>query len=150
MEHLQINDDGPDALSLEQMPDEIIGHLLYYLSPEDNLFGVQLVSRRFCRLVNEPLLWKYHCRTSIKYWSPHHRLKEKLAAPAQKTNWKRLYIRRSGLNLQVSNTLDEIIRTKVHRGRGFEAISQLGYDAKDVLLEHCQAPTTAEDWIARR
>lgn len=150
MEHLQIKDDEPEALSLEQMPDEIIGHLLYYLSPEDNLFGVQLVSRRFYRLVNAPLLWKYYCRTSLKYWSPHHRLEERLAAPAQRTNWKRLYIHRSGLNLQVSNTLDEVIRTKVHRGRGFETISQLGYDAKDVLLEHCQAPTTAEDWIARR
>ncbi|GFP55081.1 hypothetical protein TASIC1_0004070600 [Trichoderma asperellum] len=150
MEHLQIKDDEPEALSLEQMPDEIIGHLLYYLSPEDNLFGVQLVSRRFYRLVNAPLLWKYYCRTSLKYWSPHHRLEERLAAPAQKTNWKRLYIRRSGLNSQVSNTLDEVIRTKVNRGRGFETVSQLGYDAKDVLLEHCQAPTTAEDWIARR
>ncbi|KAM0456864.1 hypothetical protein ACHAPV_007155 [Trichoderma viride] len=153
MEHLHslhINDDGPAALSIEQMPDEIIGHILYYLSPEDNLSGVQLVSRRFYRLANEPLLWKYHCRTSIKYWSPHHRFQKRLAAQVQKTLWKWLYIRRSGINKQVSKTLDEIIRTKVHRGRGFETISRLGYDAKDVLLEHCQAPTTADDWIARR
>lgn len=83
MEHLHINDDGPEALSLEQMPDEIIGHLLYYLSPEDNLFNVQFVSRRFYRLVNTPLLWKYYCRTSLKYWNPHHRLKERVAAPAR-------------------------------------------------------------------
>ncbi|KAL7923204.1 Transglutaminase-like superfamily domain-containing protein [Trichoderma austrokoningii] len=150
MEHLRINDNRPDALSLERLPDEMIGHILYYLSPEDNLHGVQLVSRRFYRLANEPLLWRYHCRTCIKYWSPHHRFEQRVAAAAQKTYWKWLYIRRSNLNRQVSSTLDEIIRTKVHRGRGFETISRLGYDAKDVLLEHCQAPTTAEDWIARR
>jgi F-box protein 21 len=147
MERLQINDDRPDAMSLEQMPDEIIGHLLYYLSPEDNLSGVQLVSRRFHRLANEPLLWKYHCRTSIKYWSPHHRFKKRLAAAAHKTPWKWLYLRRSAINNQVSKTLNEVIRTKVHR---FETISRLGYDAKDVLLEDSQAPTTADDWIARR
>ncbi|KAL7905696.1 hypothetical protein GGI35DRAFT_471570 [Trichoderma velutinum] len=141
------NDGG---LSLDQMPDEIIGHLLYYLSPYDNLYNVQLVSHRFYRLANEPLLWRHHCRSSFEYWNPRHRFYKKAAALAQETDWKELFIFRSARNEQVSALLDEIIRTKVNRVRGFEIIGQIGYDAKDFLLEQCQTSPSAEDGLARR
>ncbi|UKZ76103.1 hypothetical protein TrVFT333_003799 [Trichoderma virens FT-333] len=137
------------VLSLNQVPDEIIGHLLYYLSPHDNLCNIQLVSRRFYHLANEPLLWRHHCRSSFKYWNPRHRFYEKTAALAQETNWKELFIFRSARNRQISALLDEIIRTKVNRVRGFEIIGQIGYDAKDFLLEQCQTPPSAEDGLAR-
>jgi F-box protein 21 len=138
------------ALSLDQVPDEIIGHLLYYVSPDDNLSNVQLVSRRFYHLANEPLLWRHHCRSSFKYWSQQHRIYDKIAALVQATNWKQLFIIRSARNRKTSTLLDEIIRTKVNRIGGFETIGQIGYDAKDLLLEHCQTPLTAEDGLARR
>lgn len=138
------------VLSLDQMPDEIIGHLLYYLSPYDNLYNVQLVSHRFYRLANEPLLWRHHCRSSFKYWNPRHRFYKRAAALAQETDWKELFIFRSARNQQVSALLDEIIRTKVNRVRGFEIIGQIGYDAKDFLLEQCQTSPSAEDGLARR
>lgn len=138
------------ALSLEQVPDEIISHLLYYISPFDNLDNVQLVSHRLYRLANEPLLWRHHCRTSFKYWNPHHRFHEKLAALAQQTDWKRLFIIRSTRNQRISYILDDIIQTKVNRVRGFEIIGQIGYDAKDLLLENCQTSPSAEDGLARR
>ncbi|KAM0261319.1 hypothetical protein ACHAQJ_002350 [Trichoderma viride] len=138
------------ASSINQVPDEIIGHLLYYISPDDNLSSVQLVSRRLYYLANEPLLWRHHCRSSFKYWSPQHRFHNKIEALAQATNWKQLFILRSARNRKTSGLLDEIIRTMVNRIGGFEAIGQIGYDAKDLLLEHCQTPLTAEDGLARR
>ncbi|KAH6606227.1 hypothetical protein Trco_005380 [Trichoderma cornu-damae] len=146
---MEQTDNGGRA-SLHQVPDEIISHLLYYISPQDNLYNVQLVSRRFYRLANEPLLWRYHCRSSFKHWSPRHMFPEKIAALAQETNWKDLFIYRSIRNRQISTVLNEIIRTKVNRVRGFEIIGQIGYDAKDLLLEHCQTSPSAEDGLARR
>ncbi|KAL6877283.1 hypothetical protein HDV57DRAFT_522558 [Trichoderma longibrachiatum] len=135
--------------SLDQVPDEIIGHLLYYIPPYD-LANFQLVSHRFYRLANQALLWRHHCRSSFKFWHPRHRFHERTAALAQETNWKDLFIYRSARNRQVSRLLDDIIRTKVNRVRGFEIIGQIGYDAKDFLLEQCQTSPYAEDGLARR
>ncbi|PTB62445.1 hypothetical protein BBK36DRAFT_1163127 [Trichoderma citrinoviride] len=135
--------------SLDRVPDEIIGHLLYYISPYD-LANVQLVSHRFYRLANSALLWRHHCRSSFHFWHPRHRFHEKTAALAQETNWKDLFIYRNARNRQVAHLLNDIIRTKVNRVRGFEIIGQIGYDAKDFLLGQCQTPPSAEDGLARR
>lgn len=135
---------------LDQIPDEIIQHLLYYVSPEDTLHNFQLLSRRFRHLANEPLLWKYYCRSTFRFWHSEHDFRSKLKQRASEVNWKRLFILRKTRNGQISRLLDEIIATKVGRLRRFEQISRLGYDAKDFLLEQCRIDESAEDVLARR
>lgn len=135
---------------LDQIPDEIIQHLLYYVSPEDTLHNFQLLSHRFRHLANEPLLWKYYCRNTFRFWHSEHDFHSKLRHIASDVDWKRLFILRKTRNGQISRLLDEIIATKVGRLRRIEQISRLGYDAKDFLLEQCRIDESAEDVLARR
>ncbi|KND93099.1 hypothetical protein TOPH_02113 [Tolypocladium ophioglossoides CBS 100239] len=137
-------------MSLDRVPDEIIQHLLYYVSPRDNLRGLQLLSRRFHRLANEPLLWRLHCRDSFRYWHPDHGLRHKLRLKVAEVEWKRLFGLRTRQNSLVARLLDDIIATKVGRLKRFEAIARLGYDAKDFLLEQCRTDESADDYLARR
>ncbi|KAH6982830.1 Transglutaminase-like superfamily-domain-containing protein [Ilyonectria sp. MPI-CAGE-AT-0026] len=135
---------------LDQVPYEIIQHLLYYVSPEDNLASFQLLSHRLNRLANEPLLWKYHCRSSFRFWNPEHGFQRRLNQRASEADWKCLFILRHTRNVQISHLLDEILATKVGRLMKFEQICRLGYDAKDFLLDQCHAEESAEDVLARR
>ncbi|KJZ72408.1 hypothetical protein HIM_08211 [Hirsutella minnesotensis 3608] len=137
-------------MSLDKVPDEIIQHLLLYASPTDTLVNIQRLSQRFHRLVNEPLLWKYHCVTSFKYWHTGHQLRNKLGRKVSDVDWKRLYILRVQQNKSVADSLDSIIATKVGRLKRFQAIAELGYDAKDFLLKQCQTDESADDYLARR
>lgn len=133
-----------------QVPDEIIQHLLYYIPPEDNLSNFQLVSHRLRHLADEPLLWKYHCRTNFRFWHPEHNLQRRLKGRASDTPWKKLFILRKSRNEQLKRLLGEILVTKVGRLKRYEKVCQLGYDAKDFLLEQCKADENAEDVLARR
>lgn len=137
-------------MSLDQAPDEIIQHLLHYVSPEDTLQSFQLLCHRFHRLANEGLLWRYHCRTAFRYWHPDHGFREKLHAPAASVGWKRLFLLRARRNHMVSHLLDGILETKVGRLKKIEDICRLGYDAKDFLLAHCRTHESAPDVLARR
>ncbi|KAI5466479.1 Transglutaminase-like superfamily-domain-containing protein [Mariannaea sp. PMI_226] len=137
-------------MSLDQIPDEIIHHLLYYVSPEDTLANFQPVSRRLKLIASEPLLWRYYCRHAFKYWNPDHDLQGKLRGKASDVDWKSLYLLRKRQNGRVSRLLDLILETKVHRLKRIEQIVRLGYDAKDFLLEQCQVDDSSEDILARR
>ncbi|RSL67108.1 hypothetical protein CEP53_003135 [Fusarium sp. AF-6] len=137
-------------MSFSEVPDEIIQHLLYYVSPEDTLTNFQLISHRLRRLANEPLLWRYHCQSSFKFWHPEHRFHQRLRDRAPETPWKKLFIIRKCRNAQISRLLDEILATKVGRLRRFEEVCKLGYDAKDFLLEQCNADDSIDDHLARR
>ncbi|KAF7561970.1 hypothetical protein G7046_g2148 [Stylonectria norvegica] len=134
----------------DQVPDEIIQQLLYYISPEDTLNHVLVLSRRLNRLAHEPLLWRYHCRSAFTFWSPEHGFQRTLRERASDVDWKRLYTLRRNRNVRISILLDEILATKVGRLKKFEEICRLGYDAKDFLLAQCKADDTAEDVLARR
>jgi F-box protein 21 len=137
-------------LSFLQFPDEIIQHLLYYLSAEDNLSSVQLVSKRLHRLASENLLWRHHCQNAWKYWHPDHDYEQKLEALPSEVDWKHLFILRKRRNARISNLLDGILATRVGRVRKFEQICSLGYDAKDFLLEQCRVDESRDDVLARR
>ncbi|KAJ3468438.1 hypothetical protein MRS44_002503 [Fusarium solani] len=137
-------------MSFSQVPDEIIQHLLYYISPEDTLASFQLISHRLRRLANEPLLWRYHCQSNFKFWHPEHRFHQRLRDRAPATPWKKLFIIRKCRNAQINRLLDEILATKVGRLRRFEKVCRLGYDAKDFLLEQCDADDSIDDHLARR
>lgn len=137
-------------MSLQQIPDEIIQHLLYYVPPEDNLSSFQYLDHRLRHLANESLLWKYHCQSSFTYWNPEHNFYRCLRDRASNTPWKKIFLIRKSRNAQVERLLVEILETKVGRLKRFEKVCKLGYDAKDYLLEQCHADESAEDVLARR
>ncbi|KAK0713803.1 hypothetical protein B0T26DRAFT_833498 [Lasiosphaeria miniovina] len=135
--------------SLDIFPDEIIRHVLLFVSPEDTLQSIQLLSRRFYHIGNEALLWKSHCQNSFNYWHPDHRLSTKLAARASSVKWKELWITRKRKNTKVALLLDGILATKVGQLSKLKQICLLGYDAKDYLLEQCHTDDSADDVLAR-
>ncbi|KAH7192443.1 Transglutaminase-like superfamily-domain-containing protein [Fusarium flagelliforme] len=133
-----------------QIPDEIIQHLLYYIPPEDNLTSFQFLSHRLRHLANEPLLWRYHCQTSFTFWHPEHNFHRRLKGRASNTPWKEIFLTRKSRNARVERLLGEVLETKTGRLKRYEKVCKLGYDAKDYLLEQCNADETAEDVLARR
>ena len=137
-------------MSLDQVPDEIIQHLLYYVSAEDNLTRFQPLSRRLSTLANECLLWKHHCCTYFSFWDASHDFPQKLRLPVAAVDWKRLFLLRSHRNLLISTLFDGILETKLGRLRRIETICRLGYDAKDFLISQCQLHESAEDVLTRR
>lgn len=136
--------------SLESVPDEIIRHILQYLSPEDTFANVQLVSKTFNHIANEPLLWKYYCLSSFRYWNDEHRLSEKLRLRASQTAWRKLWRRRRARNAEISRLLDEVVATKVGRLQKIGHICRYGYDAKDLLVAQSRTDDSAPDVLARR
>lgn len=137
-------------MSLNDLPDEIIQHLLYFVGPDDTLRSLQLVSRRFRRLADEPLLWRYHCRTAFRYWHECHQLPQKLRQPANDVDWKDLFILRRSQNSSIASDLNAIVKTKIKRFKRYGHIGQYGYDAKDYLLEQTRVDSGSEDGLARR
>lgn len=136
--------------TFESLPDEILSHVLYFVPPEDTLANVQLTSRRLTRLGNEPLLWRYHCRISFKYWDSKHRIAPKFAGNISDVNWKKIYFYRRNVDIQTTRSLNGILASQIKRIEKYEKISQYGYDAKDTLLRHCQTNERSVDVLARR
>jgi F-box protein 21 len=132
------------------LPDEILQHVLFYLSATDALLNVQLVSRRFLRMSNEPLLWRFFCQTQFRYWDPKHQMGKKLAGNVGDVDWKTLYLYRMKVDQETSKTLDSILSEQIRRIEKIERIGHYGYDAKDTLLRHCSTSESADDYLARR
>lgn len=133
-----------------ELPDEVLQHILYYLSPTNLLSNVQRVSKRFSRLASEPLLWRHHCRVQFKYWDSKHRIRQKFLGNVGDVDWKTLYMHRKRVEHETANILDSIIEGQVNRIQKFKMIADFGYDAKDTLLQHCRSSENAEDVLARR
>ncbi len=70
------------SISFNDLPDEVLQHILYFLSPLDVFANTQNVSKRFNRLCSEPLLWRHHCQVQFKYWDSKHRIKQKYLGSA--------------------------------------------------------------------
>lgn len=136
--------------TLDNVPDEIIRQILQHVPPEQAYDNALLVSKKFKRIAIDPLLWKYYCQTSFRYWHPKHRIDEKLASRASKTAWRELWRRRKCHNDLAAKLLNEIIASKVSRLARIGKICQFGYDVKDLLLGQIQTPDSAEDALARR
>ncbi len=136
--------------SLESLPDELVQHILQYVAPEDALRSFSLLSRRLHRIAQEPLLWRFYCRSSFKYWNSDHQFQEKLRGPVYRVNWKRLFLLRLCRNAHATLLLDAIVESRVSRLQRIEQICHYGYDAKDFLLTQCRVDDSAEDVLARR
>jgi F-box protein 21 len=137
-------------MSIHQVPDEVIQHLLYFISPTDNLASIQPLCYRLNRLANEHLLWRHHCRASFRYWQPEHDFHRKLSLRASEVDWKSLFILRQRCNAKASRLLEDILATKLGRVRKMEQLCMLGYDVKDFLLDQRQTPDAAQDVLSRR
>ena len=136
--------------SLNALPDEILQLVLFQLSPQDTVLNLQRVSKRFQRLGNEPLLWRYHCRVQFRYWDAKHRIRQKFLGSVGDVDWKMLYTHRKKVDTQTTDILDSILEDQANRIKKFNSIGEFGYDAKDTLLHHCRANEAADDVLARR
>ncbi|KAI2469150.1 hypothetical protein F4781DRAFT_236609 [Annulohypoxylon bovei var. microspora] len=136
--------------SIDDLPDELVHHILLHVSPEEILTKIALLSRRFNRVAHEPLLWRSYCEHSFKYWQSSHHFKERLKRNLYDTDWRSLYLKRLGRNARIARLVDGIVNSRVSRLQKIEQICQYGYDAKDYLLTQCRVPESADDVLARR
>ncbi|KFZ22666.1 hypothetical protein V502_02868 [Pseudogymnoascus sp. VKM F-4520 (FW-2644)] len=136
--------------SISDLPDEVLDQVLYHLSPEQTALNVRRASKRFARLSEEPLLWRYYCRTEFTYWDAKHQIKQKLGGDVSDVEWEKLYIYRKHIDTRTSELLDSILSEQIGRIDKTKDISEFGYDAKDILLRNCQAETNTDDVLARR
>ena len=136
------------AISLNDLPNEIVYEILLYVSPV-SLTKVQQVSRQFNEL-SQPILWRHHCSTQFKYWDPDHGMPEKLSGPVVQANWKRIFSTRLHVDRMINHIINSILETQVGRIDKTEEIVVHGYDAKDVLLRNLEVGKEADDVLARR
>ena len=136
--------------SISDLPDEVLDQVLYHLSPEQTALNVRRASKRFARLSEEPLLWRYYCRTEFTYWDAKHHIKQKMGGDVSDVEWEKLYIYRKQIDTRTSELLDSILSEQIGRIDKTKDISEFGYDAKDILLRNCQAETNTDDVLARR
>ena len=129
--------------TLNDFPDEIIRHVLWFVSPEDNLGIVQHLSRRFYHLGNESLLWRHYCRTSFTYWHPDHDIENKFLAIPSSVAWKTLWVTRKRSTTKVSRLLDGILSTKVGQLRKLQQIRRRDIVPKGSLLHHIPTSKSA-------
>jgi F-box protein 21 len=139
-----------DGKSLDDLPDEVLQHILYFVEPNDALLRTQLVSKRLYILSSQPLLWRYHCRFEYDYWDARHQIRKKFDGGVSEADWKALYIYRRKVEKVVGNVLGSIIESQTGRIAKYKGISVYGYDAKDPLISHCNAEEDQDDVLARR
>ncbi|KAI1848356.1 hypothetical protein JX265_008864 [Neoarthrinium moseri] len=138
------------ASPFDHLPDEIIHQILQYLAPEQTLAAIPRLSRRFHRIAQTPLLWRYYCETTFKYWQSDHDIRGKLRNKSSHVDWKALFTLRLSRNRRIADLVDGIVASRVSRLQKTEEICQYGYDAKDYLLSQCRIDDDVDDVLARR
>lgn len=136
------------AITLSELPIEILHQIISYIPPL-SVPTVQTVSRKFNGLP-QPLLWRDHCCTQFKYWSPEHDLQQKLSGAVVESNWKKLFSDRYSIDRSITRDVNGILASQLKRIEKVERIVGYGYDAKDALLQHLNVVEDAEDVLARR
>lgn len=136
------------AITLSELPIEILHQIISYIPPS-SVPTVQTVSRKFNGLP-QPLLWRDHCCTQFKYWSPEHDLQQKLSGAVVESNWKKLFSDRYSIDRSTTRDVNGILASQLKRIEKVERIVGYGYDAKDALLQHLNVVEDAEDVLARR
>ena len=136
------------TITLDKLPNEIIFQILLYIPPS-SVPALQQVSKQFNDL-SQPLLWRYHCNTSFRYWSPEHAIDEKFNGPVAKVDWKKVFAERRQIDRSISREIDSILDSQVGRIEKTSRIVGFGYDAKDTLLRHLSVADDADDVLARR
>lgn len=135
--------------SLAGLPDEVLHYILCHTLPSDAA-ALERTSHRFRNVTNEPLLWRYYCKFSFKYWDHRHDIYRKFSSLVSSVLWKELFIARCRTDAATTEILNDILASQVGRIEKFQAIVDLGYDTKDTLLRHARAGPDQEDYLARR
>lgn len=133
---------------LHELPDEILHSILRFSSPTSSI-ALGQTARKFQRIANEPLLWRFYCQSLFTFWDNRHELPKMLASPVYSVNWKQLYVMRHVMDSSITQTLNSILSSQTGRIEKFEVIINFGYDAKDTLIRHSLA-INEDDCLARR
>ncbi|KAL8673344.1 MAG: hypothetical protein Q9168_002223 [Polycauliona sp. 1 TL-2023] len=136
------------SMNLTDLPTEILYQVLLNIPPA-SIPTLQQVCRNFNDLA-QPLLWRHHCLTQFRYWSPEHDIQTKYAQAPVKVDWKRLFQARHLADRAISQNLEDILSSQTGRIEKSEKILAHGYDAKDTLLRHLNVGNDADDVLARR
>ncbi|KAF7504116.1 hypothetical protein GJ744_002685 [Endocarpon pusillum] len=133
---------------LESLPDEILRSVCFFLDWHDAI-SLQSTNRRFRDVANEHLLWKYYCQCSFRYWAVSHHIFSKLADPSF-VQWKQLFKYHHEAEIRTISALQGVISSQRARTPKIESIVELGYDAKDALLQSHARASESDDHLARR
>lgn len=136
------------TLLLSDLPPEVLFQILLWVPPA-SILAFQQVCRKF-NDQSQPILWRHHCRTQFKYWSPKHDILAKFSQDAADIDWKNIYRKRYLADKAISRDLEAILSSQTGRMDRSEKIIAYGYDAKDTLLRHLTVSDNADDVLARR
>ncbi|CAK7231905.1 hypothetical protein SEUCBS140593_008082 [Sporothrix eucalyptigena] len=137
--------------SFDDLPDELIVAILNLIPSPDIADSVQLLSRRFYHLSQEPKLWLKRCRSDYRHWSTPARARLARAGRANRGPWKQMWVERRRGDARTARHFEYVLASKVNRVRHLEAICRRGLNAKDFLLEQYHlADDAADDVLARR
>ena len=135
--------------SLAELPNEVICHILQYLSPSD-VPPLDLVSKRFCNLARQPVLWQEFCRKNFRSWDQRWQIDDKFGDNTAIVDWRGIYSKRHQTDKSTSHQLDSLLSSQSGRIAKSETIVQFGYDAEDTLVRQLRTGDDAEDVLARR
>lgn len=125
--------DEMNSIRLTDLPDEVIQNVLFRLDYKTSL-ALEETCRRFRNVTNEPLLWKSFCRNGWMKWHPRHQFQAKVAG-SEFTGWKALFAERTRSSRETRGLVEAILEHDLNRIPKVERIVELGWDAKDALLE---------------
>ncbi|KAF2086274.1 YccV-like-domain-containing protein [Saccharata proteae CBS 121410] len=135
-----------EAASLLSLPDELLSSILLHLDPE-TLSVVQLVSKRIYFLTQEPLLWRFQCKSQYGFWNPKYRLA--FQQPIESVDWKAAFVDRRQKDEFASRQLEGIIASRRERYRRIESIAELGFDVCDLFARRKHERYATGDNLAR-
>ena len=138
----------PRLASIHGLPNELLQHVLLYVPPL-SIIAFEQVCRRFANVVGS-YNWRSLCYTQFRYWDRRHDISAKFEDRGTNIDWKRIYVERHRSHRETSRLLDGILSTQVGRIDKFQKIIDIGYDAKDCLLEQLAVDDGAGDVLARR
>ncbi len=128
------------------LPDEVIQAILSYLPPLSTL-ALQQSCHRLANIDNEPLLWKKYCQQSFKWWDRRYaaRLQD-----SSSTDWKEIYARRHRSSRTTRNAINKIITKELDRLESIKMVLEVGYEAKDDLLDMFWNASFSENHLAQK
>lgn len=138
---------GQKAILL-RLPNEILQQIISYLSGA----SIPAIQRSCCRLYSlvDSLTWRRLCQTEFRYWDPDRDVRNKFDTALNQVDWRGIFAERYCTKQRVTSLLDSILSSQVGRIGKFQQIVEMGYDAKDCLLEHLAVDDDTDDVLARR
>lgn len=135
-------------ITLDSLPDEVIRMILAHLSPLTTI-ALQQTCKRFLAIGHEPLLWKGYCQSTFRWWSQEWKYAESKQDPSS-VDWRSAFAVRYTQSHAVTKSLDKIIADETGRLDGIQDIVEIGYHAKDTLMDLHQNSPSSPNHLAQR